>query len=107
MYCRRCGEDNEDNAYRCVRCGEVVQGVAPQPAQLPNYLVQAILVTIFCCIPLGIPATVFAAQVNGKCSAGDYAGALESSRKARAFCWWAFGVGLVVNVLFVMASLVS
>ncbi len=39
----------------------------------PNYLVWAILCTIFCCLPLGIASIVFAAQVNGKYAGGDIA----------------------------------
>jgi len=64
-----------------------------------NYLVQSILVTICCCIPLGIPAIVYAAQVNSKYEAGDTAGAEEASRQAKFWCWLAFGVGLALNVL--------
>ena len=55
---------------------------------------QAILVTLCCCVPFGIPAIVFAAQVNGKLEAGDLAGALESSRKAKMWSGIAFGAGL-------------
>ena len=49
---------------------QIPQGGVPQPGQVPgtpvahapisNYLVPAILVTIFCCWPFGIPAIVFA-----------------------------------------------
>ena len=67
--------------------------------RVPNYLIWAILSTICCCVPFGIPAIVYAAQVDGKQSAGDYAGAVESSDKARMWCWIAFGLGLVANVL--------
>ncbi len=42
----------------------------------PNYLVFAILATIFCCQILGIVSIVFAAQVNSKWNAGDIQGAL-------------------------------
>src|SRR5438046_3002438 len=38
---------------------------------IPNYLIQAILCTILCCPPFGIPAIVFAAQVNGRVARGD------------------------------------
>lgn len=69
---------------------------------IPNYLVQAILVTIFCCLPLGIPAIVFAAQVNGKLSAGDITGAQDSSRKAKMWCWITFGVGLGLAILWIL-----
>ena len=55
-----------------------------QTQQLPpkNWLVESILVTIFCCLPFGIAGIVFASQVNGKFASGDYAGALQSSKDA-------------------------
>ncbi|MCF7956273.1 MAG: CD225/dispanin family protein [Phycisphaerae bacterium] len=72
-----------------------------QPQQnIPNYLVQSILVTLFCCLPLGIAAIVFAAQVNGKIAGGDIAGAMDSSKKAKLFCWISFGIGLVVIIAY-------
>lgn len=72
---------------------------------VPNYLAQAILVTIFCCIPFGIPAIVFAAQVNSKLAAGDIDGARDSSRKAKMWTWIAFGVGLAVIVIWLILVL--
>jgi hypothetical protein len=47
-----------------------------------NWLVESILATIFCCLPLGIVGIVYATQVNSKFAAGDYEGALASSREA-------------------------
>jgi hypothetical protein len=73
-----------------------------QRREIPTYLAQAILVTLFCCWPLGIPAIVYAAQVNGKLGRGDIAGAEEASRKAKMWCWWSFGLGLV-GILFYVA----
>ncbi|HJT25078.1 MAG TPA: CD225/dispanin family protein [bacterium] len=69
---------------------------------VPNYLVQAILCTIFCCLPFGIVAIVYAAQVNGKVEAGDMAGAQAASKTAKTWCWVAFGVGLAVILLYVL-----
>ena len=54
----------------------------PRP-HVPNHLVWAILSTIFCCLPLGIVAIVYAAQVNGMLDAGNYRGARRASRNAR------------------------
>ena len=57
-----------------------VGGGAPPP----NYLVWAILTTIFCCLPFGIVSIVFAAQVNGKYAGGDYAGAARLVEQGQA-----------------------
>ncbi len=68
---------------------------APRP-QIPNYLAQSILVTLFCCLPFGIVSIVYAAQVNSKLQAGDVTGAQESSRKAKTWCWLSVGGWLLV-----------
>lgn len=70
-----------------------------QPQNVPNYLVQAILVTIFCCLPFGIVGIVFAAQVNGKLSAGDYQGAVQASQNAKKWTMLGFWIGLGINLL--------
>ena len=67
-------------------------GVGGAPPQ--NYLVWAILSTVFCCLPLGVVSIVFAAQVNGKWAAGDVAGAAESSAKAKRFATWSAIAGV-------------
>ena len=77
---------------------------SPSGARIPNYLVQAILVTIFCCLPFGIVAIVFAAQVNGKLQAGDIAGAQDSSAKAKMWCWISLGLGLVAIALSLLLN---
>ena len=110
MYCRKCGTQNDDNAFKCVGCGEILQQIrqagAPLPV-VPNYLAQAILVTLFCCVPFGIVGIVYAAQVNGKLVAGDYAGAVEDSRKARTWCWLSFGIGLGWVVIWLFFAIVG
>src|SRR4051812_25644598 len=71
----------------------------PVPGQtVPNYLVQSILVTLFCCLPFGIVSIVYAAQVNTKLAAGDYAGALDASQKAKTWSMWSLIIGLVFTV---------
>lgn len=77
-------------------------GGVPQGAPPPNHLVWAILSTLFCCLPLGVASIVFAAQVNGKWSAGDVAGAQDSSAKARKFALWSTIAGVVLTVLGVV-----
>ncbi|NQU85073.1 MAG: CD225/dispanin family protein [Mariniphaga sp.] len=60
----------------------------------PNYLVWAILTTIFCCLPFGIVSIVFAAQVNSKWQAEDYDGAMNSSKNAKIWAWVSFAVAI-------------
>jgi hypothetical protein len=80
----------------------VAAGPAVQPRPfVPTHLVPAILCTVFCCLPFGIPAIIFAAQVNAKLAAGDIQGALESSRKAKTWCWVAFWLGLIPILIWI------
>jgi hypothetical protein len=108
MFCPQCGETNAENAANCKRCGRVLQQPATltaQPGQIPvatvpNYLVFAILTTVLCCLPAGIPAIVYAAQVNSKLQAGNVAGAQEASRNAKMWCWIALAAGLLFMVAY-------
>jgi len=59
------------------------QNFQPSGTPPPNYLVFAILATIFCCQILGIVSIVFAAQVNSKWNSGDTQGALIASKNAK------------------------
>lgn len=72
----------------------------------PNYLVWAILSTLFCCLPLGVVSIVFAAQVNSKYAMGDIAGAQESSNKAKMWAMWSAIIGVVFLVLYVIFMVV-
>lgn len=69
------------------------------PQNIPNYLVPAILVTVFCCLPVGVVSIIFAAQVNGKLAAGDVEGAMASSKKAKTFMIVAIVAGIVADVV--------
>jgi hypothetical protein len=94
MFCRKCGQPNDDNAYKCTQCGEVLQNVTPKT--IDNNLVLAIVVTALCCLPFGIVGIVYAAQVNGRLQVGDLAGAEDFARKARMWSLWGLGIGAVV-----------
>jgi hypothetical protein len=79
-------------------------GYGAPAASIPNYLWQSIVVTLCCCLPLGVVAIIFAAQVNSKLAAGDIAGAQDASRKAKMFCLIAVGLGLVINIIWFATS---
>ena len=61
--------------------------------KVPNYLVPAIISAV-CCFPLGIISIIFAAQVNGKVTAGDIPGAMDASKKAKLFSYIFLGLGI-------------
>ena len=60
-----------------------------------NWLVEAILVTLFCCLTFGIAAIVNAANVNGRYDAGDHEGARRASEQARKWTRVAFILGIL------------
>lgn len=75
-----------------------------------SWLVEAILLTLFCCLPSGIIAIVFACKVDTAFSRGDYNGAKMASETARK---WVVGtvacylVILTIGLLFVLISSIS
>jgi hypothetical protein len=71
------------------------------PANIPNYLIPAIL-SLFCCWPLSIVAIIFAAQVNGKVASGDIQGAMDASKKAKLFSFIAIGLGLALGLIYLV-----
>lgn len=102
MFCTKCGTQNDDNAYKCIKCGEVMHRIQEAGQSVPNYLVQSILVTLLCCLPLGIPAIVYAGSVNGRLAAGDIAGAKQASDKAKMWCWVSLGFGIGALLITVL-----
>lgn len=81
------------------------QSQTPLPQTPPkNWLVESILVTLFCCLPFGVAGIVFASQVNSKFAAGDYNGAMQASRDAAKWTKIGFFVGLaVIAAYFIFA----
>src|SRR3954447_26632971 len=117
MFCPQCGTANPDNVAQCSQCGTALQMVSPPPpgyAQPPmqpgavveSYLVPSILVTVLCCIPFGIPAIIFASQVQEKLQRGDIAGAQQSSKNAKTWCIVAVAVPAVFMVVYFLLAIV-
>jgi hypothetical protein len=112
IFCTRCLTGNVDDATQCSGCGA---GLPPagqtssgdelrQPFRtgviVPNHMLFAVLVTMFCFLPTGIAAIVSSARVNNKLAVGDIEGARRASKNAQMWCLISVGMGLVMLVAF-------
>lgn len=77
------------------------QPTGPKP---PNYLVWAILSTLFCCLPFGIVSIVYAAQVDSKYNAGNHAGSIEASNNAKKWAIVSAVVAVALTALWVVLA---
>jgi len=77
-----------------------------QTGQKPpkSWLVESILVTIFCCLPFGIVGIVNASRVESRYYAGDIEGAMRASQEAGKWTKIAFWLGLVVVILYIILA---
>jgi predicted secreted protein len=95
--------------------GESMTAQPPPPPGYPpqqpagkapdNYLVWSILVTLFCCLPLGIVAIIKSTQVNGLWTSGQYAEAQAAAQSARKFCIWGAIIGVVVGIIYAIIAI--
>ena len=113
--CPYCGKTLDAGATFCSRCGKNIASAgstsvttsqhyqaAGTPPHVENYLVWAILATIFCCLPFGVVAIVYAAQVNSALAAGNYELAVRNAENARKWCWVAFWTGLAGALFYAL-----
>lgn len=131
MYCTSCGKQIPDGARFCLNCGKEAipqqngggsgqqfqMSTPPQQnnyqqnygnaPNIENHLVKAILSTLFCCLPFGIVAIVYASQVSGKVAAGDYQGAQIASDNASRWGNISIGIGVFVIVIYVLLVVLS
>lgn len=80
----------------------------PNANQVPpkTWLVESILVTIFCCQLLGIISIIFAAGVESKFYRGDFVGAENASRTAKNLVIISVALGIVGMIaLGIMAAM--
>jgi Interferon-induced transmembrane protein/zinc-ribbon domain len=140
VFCPNCGANNPETAAICPQCNQPIPqfGSTPQPvpvqppppaplgvpaapavpgapppriADVPNYLVQSIVMTVFsffglCCLfgilalPFAIIALVYSTQVNSKLGMNDIVGAQAASKNAKLFSWISLGVLIVCGLLY-------
>ncbi len=106
--CPSCGVLNDDDSKSCDKCGRSLPKVEPlSHAHIDDYLVPAILGTIFCCLPFGIVSIVYAAQVGGFIRSGNIREAQITAEKAKSWFWISFWCGMAAVLLTVLAKACS
>lgn len=73
----------------------------------PTYMVWAVISTVCCCLPLGVVAIFFAAQVSAKYYARDFEGSKKASERAELWIILAIALGVAFNILYMPLSLLS
>ena len=71
-----------------------------------TWVAEAILVTLFCCMPFGIVGLVHATMVSLYYNRGEFEAAEQASKTAGKWVKIAFIIGLIVIILYVVLILV-
>ncbi len=104
MYCQYCGQENQNNAYRCMQCGNALQA---QIAQQSGKAVASMIVSL-----VGFVVCLFLGQIIGlilgysakseiRASQGRLTG--EGFATAGIIIGW---IGIVVDILIVAGWIV-
>jgi hypothetical protein len=65
------------------------------PPKIDPWLWQSIVVTLLCCLPLGIVGIIFASQAQTELGRGNYGEAQSKAQQAKTFTLIGLGVGLL------------
>jgi hypothetical protein len=72
-----------------------------------TWLVESILVTLFCCLPFGIVGIVNAAKVESRFHAGQIAESEHASREAGKWTKIGFWIGIACIVIYVLLMILG
>ena len=90
---------------------EILDSRAAEAPKMPkNYLTEAILVTLFCCLPLGVVSIIFASKVDSEYRKGHYEEAENASKEAQKYMKWGLIggiIGVVLYLIMIMLAIVA
>lgn len=86
---------------------DILQQTPPEPPQniriMPKtWLVESILVTIFCCLPFGIVGIINATKVENLYLSGQYDMAEYYSNQAKKWTLWGLIASLIIGALYII-----
>ncbi len=94
------GMEDWQEAGNLEELSELLQEIPPPIPPMPKtYLFEAILTTIFCCLPTGIVSIINALNVSEAYKIGNYTKSKENSENAEEWCEITFGIGIVIFLL--------
>lgn len=109
--CPTCNANSPEGSSFCISCGASLLGGAAPPTLRGNApvrheasstrLVLSILVTLFCCMPAGLTATVYSAMAYSESMNGLDDQAARHNRTAGIWLWVGFGLGLLIVVPYI------
>ncbi len=127
MFCPACGKQLNDSKVQgfCPYCGgslgstaspikvpqkdeygqSYVQQPMPITGKIKNYLTESILVTLFCCLPLGIAGIVNASKVDSLVIQGQYDDAQRLADKAKQFIIIGAIVGAIIQIIYLLVMI--
>ena len=83
------------------------QPYGARPPMPDTYMVWAVLVTVFCCLPFGIVSIVKASQVSSLYSQGRYQEAVAASEAAKKCAIWSAIAGVVISIIVIVLQIVG
>lgn len=119
-FCANCGNQVNDGVAFCPKCGQAINATPnaqqqtvsaqqtaqtyQQPQQQPmkpdSNMILAILSTLFCCLPMGVAATISASKVDKLYYAGQYNAAEEASNRAKKYSMIGAILGIIVSLVY-------
>ena len=106
VYCPECGTENPEGAIHCSLCNADLTIISPSPKYswdkaasdtnnytknggwFRSYLFESIIMTVCCCLPMGIVGIVLSSQATAAFKAMDYERADRKANAARRAVIW-------------------
>ena len=107
----RAGFPNWKEAKDVPELTGILTSLPPEPptqnAMPKTWLVESILVTLFCCLPFGIVGIIYANKIEEEYNSGRYQQALQHSIQAKKWTFWGCFTGLGILIIYIFLLIIS